>query len=98
MSDDLSPVEQELQDANAELFKAVQRLASARAVDDGEPQPLVQVAIICWDEVSYNEDGDVQRRTSYSCPGDAWSRPTAVGMLDIVKYELLSGATWRAQP
>jgi hypothetical protein len=43
---------------------------------------LVDVAVVLWEQVSYDEDGDVGRRIRYAVPTDNFSLSSGLGLIE----------------
>lgn len=65
-----------------ELAKAVQRFVASR----GDGSTLVSQALVLWESVSFDDDGEAQRSISYTCPTDNFSPSGAIGLLDAGRF------------
>lgn len=63
------------------LAAAVQAFVAQRS--DGA---LVSQALVVWEAMSFDEDGEAQRQISYSCPTDNFSLSGGLGLLDAGRY------------
>lgn len=70
MSDEQTPLDR--------LNAAVAEFANETA---GKPV-LVDVALLVWEQVSYDEDGDVGRAIRYAVPTDNFSLSGGLGLLE----------------
>ena len=61
---------------------AIQNLLNA--IED-EPH-LLDSAVVVWEAVSYDEDGDAQRCISYTVPTDNFSMSSILGLLEAGKH------------
>lgn len=73
------------------LAEAVQAFANEVA----EAPELVDNAIVVWESVSYNEDGDVQRCIRYAVPTENFTMSGTLGLLEAgafyVRRDMLRG-------
>lgn len=72
MSDDDQQTLDRLNAAVAEFANATSNLGPV----------LVDVALVVWEQVSYDEDGDVQRNIQYAIPADNFSLSSGLGLLE----------------
>lgn len=63
------------------LNAAIQEFALTRT----EEPCLIDVAVVAWEAVSYDEDGDVQRQIRYAIPTDNFSISAVLGLLDAAR-------------
>lgn len=84
MSDEADPL--------ATLAAALQDFANHEA---GEPV-LVDTALVVWELITYDDDGDVQRRITYAVPTHNFSMSSSMGLVDAAK-ELLRRDTLGCQ-
>lgn len=74
------------------LRDAVQAFANAQGDDDDGPV-LVDVAVVLWEQVRYDEDGRVMRRIRYACPTDNFSMTSGLGLIEagghLVRRDIL---------
>ena len=70
MTDETQPIER--------LNAAVAEFANATA---GKPV-LVDVALVVWEQVTYDEDGDIGRCIKYAVPTDNFSLSSGLGLLE----------------
>ena len=70
-----------------ELAPEVQALADAvqRFVASSEGGALVSQALVLWESVSFDEDGEAQRSVSYCVPTDNFSLTGGLGLLDAAQ-------------
>lgn len=56
---------------------------------------LVDVAVVLWEQVSYDDDGDVGRRIRYAVPTDNFSLSSGLGLIEAggeyVRRDILGG-------
>ncbi|GAA1909287.1 hypothetical protein GCM10009737_08150 [Nocardioides lentus] len=64
------------------LLAAVQDFANSLA---GQPV-LVDVALLVWEQVRYDEDGDIARKISYAIPTDNFSLSSGLGLLEAAGH------------
>lgn len=58
-------------------------VAVAAFVNSEADRPtLVDVALVIWEEVSYDDDGDPQRAISYAVPTDNFSLSSGLGLIE----------------
>lgn len=61
---------------------AVRESLQALVNANSEQPELVDVAVIVYETVSFDDDGETQRRISYTVPTDNFSLSSALGLLD----------------
>ena len=71
--------------AFSDLRDAVQDFACELA----EESVIVNVALIAWEEVSYDDDGDIIHRVRYAIPTDNVNMSTATGLATLARDALL---------
>lgn len=71
MTDETPPIER--------LNAAVTEFANATS----EGPVLVDVALVIWEQVTYDEDGDVTRRIQYAVPTDNFSLSGGLGLIEV---------------
>lgn len=60
-------------------------------INEGEDQPvLIDVAVVVWEQVTLDDDGDAQRKVNYSTLTLNAGLASTAGLLDIGR-EVLSG-------
>lgn len=83
----------ELEDRLTKLRDAIQEFANGSSELKGGGPVLVDISVVVWEEVSYNEEGNINREVRYSVPSDNWSPSAAVGVLRIagkqIEYEAM---------
>lgn len=72
---DLSPEVQAVREAIQNLINSI----------EDEPA-LLDSAVVVWEAVSFDEDGETQRRISYSVPTDNFSISAALGLIEAGGY------------
>lgn len=66
------------------LRAAVQEFANATA----EQAVLVDTCVVLWEQVSYDEDGEIGRRVRYTVPTDNFSLSAVLGLCAAGSYFL----------
>jgi len=46
---------------------------------------LVDISLVIWEEVLYDEDGDVARSINYATPSDTFSLSSALGLIEAAR-------------
>lgn len=62
-----------------QLHAAIQTFSNTLA-DDATDAGMVSVAIVVWEEASFDEDGTVSRRTFYAATGDVATPASCLGL------------------
>lgn len=71
------------------LNQAVQDFSNA-ICEDASQQGIVTQALVVWEEVSFNENGDPFRRVYYAVPGENFALSGAIGLC-VMGLEQLKG-------
>ncbi len=65
-----------------EPIEALNAAVTAFANANSDRPVLVDVALVVWEQVSYDEDGDVGRCIRYAVPTDNFSLSGGLGLLE----------------
>lgn len=89
MSDEPTPLET--------LRDAVQDFANVQRAEQGHGPGLVDVSLVIWEEVAFDDDGTTMRRIRYAVPSDNFSLSSGLGLIEaareFVRGDILGGSS-----
>lgn len=66
-------------------IESVAKMLQEFAVECAGHPVIVDTAVVVWEEVRLDEDGEAERRIQYTVPMDNWSMSGTLGLLEAAR-------------